>query len=107
MLSIARCREILDAKCGLTDAEIETLRDQLAAIADIAFSSMHDGAGKLTARAQFDLVLDNISQEARYEVEERAAVLEFEAGMGSAVAERAAVSAWLAARNGGGNGYIN
>jgi hypothetical protein len=35
MLSLERCREILGTECALSDAELELLRDQLAALADI------------------------------------------------------------------------
>jgi hypothetical protein len=39
MLSLDQCRQILGPECQLTDGELEQLRDELYALADIALTS--------------------------------------------------------------------
>lgn len=36
MISVKKCRELLSKECSLTDSELESLRDQLYALADIS-----------------------------------------------------------------------
>ena len=38
MLTLKKCRELLGAKCSLSDSEVEILRDQLYALADISMT---------------------------------------------------------------------
>jgi hypothetical protein len=40
MLSVQRCRKLLGVNCSLTDSEIETLRDQLYSLADVAVNAL-------------------------------------------------------------------
>lgn len=42
MLSVQRCRMILGKGYSLSDSEIETLRDQLYCLADVALTSLPD-----------------------------------------------------------------
>jgi hypothetical protein len=42
MLSVQRCRKLLGVHCSLTDSEIETLRDQLYCLAEVAMNSLPD-----------------------------------------------------------------
>jgi hypothetical protein len=105
MLSLAKCREILGADCRLTDTELEAVRDQLSAMADIAIKLIHEGADERQADAQ--LSISGVPEDGRCEVEERAAIFEFEAGMSKEVAESIAVFEWLASCGGSANECIN
>ncbi|MEI8063412.1 MAG: hypothetical protein WCH84_05050 [Verrucomicrobiota bacterium] len=52
-LPLNRCREILGNDCGMTDAELELLRDELYALADTAISEFvhqHRRTKVVTAR---------------------------------------------------------
>ena len=84
-LSIERCRGLLGAVGGrLSDSEIEQLRDQLRELASLVvemYSTTHRG---VTASLQM------MRAEERVEVEERAAILEFEGKLPRVEAERRA-----------------
>ena len=50
MLTIEQCRQVLGSDCHLSDSELEALRDQLYALADITITVFlgrreHDRAG--------------------------------------------------------------
>ena len=48
VLSLRTCRELLGPRCLLSDAELETLRDQLYALAEltlVALSPDNEGGG--------------------------------------------------------------
>lgn len=77
MLSTRRCRELLSAHDHLTDSEVETLRDQLSALAEVLL-------GALPRRSAV------VSADRLEELEERAAILEFDAGFSREAAERRA-----------------
>jgi len=40
MLSLDQCRRVLGPECQLTDAELERLRDEMYALADIAITTL-------------------------------------------------------------------
>ena len=42
MLSAQQCRKILGTGCSLTDSEMETLRDQLYCLAEVALTALPD-----------------------------------------------------------------
>jgi len=89
MLSIQRCRAILGADAPESDQDVEQLRDQLYAIASIWV----DGGTRIPASPSAG-ILASLSEDARAEIEERAALMEFDGGLARSLAERAALSAF-------------
>lgn len=49
-LSIAECRRLMGAECGLSDAELEALRDQTYALADISITEFVQKEGNRKTR---------------------------------------------------------
>jgi hypothetical protein len=97
VLSLSRCREILGSSCPETDSELEALRDQLMAIADIALAIGREGV-KSGAASTFHERLKLVSDEQREEIVERAAIMEIDGGLRRAEAEEAALEIWIRAR---------
>ena len=88
-MSVRRCRQLLGADVIASDLEIECLRDQLY---DVARVWIEEG---MTVFASPSTELrETLSEDDRLEVEERAAVLEFDGGLSRSGAERAAVTAF-------------
>jgi hypothetical protein len=86
VLSVRRCRELLGADAPTSDKAIEELRNQLYEIAAVWLQS---GAPDLVSPSRE--ILASLPDEIREEVEERAAVMEFDGGMVRTVAERTAL----------------
>lgn len=88
MLSLERCREILGD--DLTDADLEMLRDALYALADVVVSGFTEPVtpGMTPFRHALQLVPDS----ERFQLEERAAIHEYDGGLGRDQAERTALS---------------
>ena len=92
ILSLPVCRRLL-GKAGevLSDDGLTLLRDQLYEVARCAvdvFELSNSDAGEATA-------LDCLPADACEEVEERAAIIQFDAHLPRGMASRAAVSAYL------------
>jgi hypothetical protein len=85
MLSLERCRALLDSDCPLTDAQIERLRDQIRVHAEVIFDTMN-APGFITP---FSEALRRLPDSE--EAEECAAILEFDGGMSRNRAEKKAV----------------
>jgi hypothetical protein len=51
MLSLRRCRELLGPNCSLTDFQVESLRDEMSAFADILIDVAVSVYDKKKARA--------------------------------------------------------
>jgi hypothetical protein len=93
-LSLATCRRLLGASgTGLTDAEVIRLVDQMYDLARIVVVLHEQHRGLMG-----DADLHGLSIDERAEVEERAAVLEFDAGMNRSDATRAALIPYLPVR---------
>ncbi len=90
MLTVEQCRMILGPDAPESPDEIEKLRDQLYVLAKVW---IEQGAVQAVNRA--DHILCEMGNDERYEIEERAAVLEFDGGMDKADAEKAAIAAHL------------
>lgn len=100
MLSLQRCRDILGPKCGLDDQQIEKLRAQIYGIANVITDQMgkskprrpdtHQEIQEIDADG-FQAALKLLTDEDREEIEERAAIIEFEAGTDTDEAERKAI----------------
>jgi hypothetical protein len=83
-LSLERCRQILGSNCTLSDSELELLRDQLYGFANILVDSFSQKKLKhLVSTLKIPAELDERFQE-------RAAILEFEAGFNREEAEKLA-----------------
>jgi hypothetical protein len=85
VLSLARCRALLGPDCKLTEAQLEQRRQDLYALAEVALESfslrkrdLANGPPRAKVRV-FPIQ--------QYETDERAAILEFEAGMDRSKAE--------------------
>lgn len=59
MLSVQQCRSILGKNCSLADSEIETLRDQLYGLADIALRSLPEQVNTETVSMEAAAVSEN------------------------------------------------
>lgn len=90
MLSLQRCREILGRDCLLDDDQLARLRDQFYGLTDVI-------TGKLLAHRSgwsaggFKAALTLLPECEREDVEERAAIIEFDAGLERGQAERKAI----------------
>ena len=84
MLSVEKCRKILGSNCDLSDSELESLRGQLYGLADISIGLFRT---KKLSLPELEARLSTLSDEERDEWEERAAILEYEAGLDRAEAE--------------------
>jgi hypothetical protein len=91
MLSIEQCRALLPPSCSLSNEDLQRVRDQLYAVARVAVDLRARGAA-LGPKGEFDEAAALIPESALDEVEERAAIYEFDAGLRRSVAERRAVS---------------
>lgn len=104
MLDLRRCREILGSDCPLSDDQIELLRDQLVALADVALDTklqdLRNGATSV-----LDMAVSVVPEEQRREIGERASIMEFDGGLPRDQAERAALRIW--ARMQSDSGRIN
>lgn len=85
-LSIDACRRILGRTAdSLSNGEVERVRDQLYALAHIAVT-----ACEAAVACGSESLLERLPTTARESIEERAAVLEFDAGMTRTAATRRA-----------------
>jgi hypothetical protein len=107
MLSLARCREFLGSSNALTDQQVETLRQDLYALAEVALEDFrHPEKRPSTGRTPLEKprspdphqlleeTLAQVSTSERHELEERAAILEFDAGLERREANRKALLEW-------------
>ncbi len=98
MLSLQECRSLLGADCKLNDAELEQLRHELYAVADVAVGAFcaqkRSGSANGSKSQIVSGCLGGIPEEERPAVEERAAILEFEAHLKKPEAERQAFGEW-------------
>ena len=104
MIDLRRCREILGPGCQLTDEQLESLRDHLTVLANIALDV---GVRELrdSAKSAFDMATDLMPDEQREQICERASIVEFDGGLTRTQAEEVALKMWAPElRN---NGRIN
>ena len=100
MLSLQRCREIVGWDCLLDDDLLVRLRDQLYGLADVITGNLlahRSGDGeacqenKEWSAGEFKAALTLLPECEREDVEERAAIIEFEGGTDRDQAERRAI----------------
>ncbi len=95
MLTVAHCRTLLPgAGEGLTDSEVERLRDGFAVVAELALVGVRRGAETTPAEEAFNMV----PKEQREDILERASIMEFDGGLPRDRAERAAFGIVLGGR---------
>lgn len=92
MLSLEECRRVLGPRCSLSDAGLESLRDQIRDLAVVVINSFVEGPQTGDHAHDDALRPAAVSENDRDAVAERAAMLEFDGGMTREEAERAAVS---------------
>ena len=88
-----KCRSILGTDCNLTDAQLEQLRQELYAFADVAVGAFC-AFRKPGVYPENGSCLDVIPVHERDAVAERAAILEFDANLKKPEAERQAFGEW-------------
>ena len=100
MLSLHHCKKLLGPDCELDEDEIAQLRDQLYGLAGIItdeiLSHQLNVASRIKKNLQsnlqgFQAALTLLTDEEKEDVEERAAIIEFEAGADRDEAERKAI----------------
>jgi len=91
MLSLPQCRHLLPPDSSLTDEELTTLRDQLSTL---AHAMIENAATCRQATEAFDMIDSDTAESTA----ERAAILEFDAGLNRDVAERAAFTELISRR---------
>ena len=96
MLSIEKCRAHLPrAGEGLTDMEVERIRDGFVAIAGVVLERLKQPGAVVHMSGE---VFGMVASDLREEAEERAAIMEFEGGLPRDRAERAALTEVLQLR---------
>jgi hypothetical protein len=118
MLSLVKCREILGCDSPESDAELELRRDRLYAVARVAVDAYprlqhrkspqnapdarqktFDEVEKSGSKpAGFSEAFASLPDEDRYDMEERAAIMEFDGGLDRDAAEQAAFSLYRRGR---------
>jgi hypothetical protein len=105
VLSNARCRALLGLDCNLTDAQLDRLRHDLYALAQIMIEGLRNRQ-ECSNMAPSAVVLPSIwahsnvptstplTPEDRDSLEERSAILEFEAGLDREQAEKETLLEW-------------
>jgi hypothetical protein len=123
MLTLERCRQILGDDAPQSNSDLERMRDQLYGLARVVVEACPrqrrgnglrnapagarrtiDSAAVDKARAKpaaFPDALAMLPEDERYEVEERAAIMEFDGGLDRDAAERAAFSQYWRAKHRG------
>jgi len=103
MLSIRQCRELLgDEASGLSDEELEVTREQIYSLAALTIDAaanyqkrthlrLVSGASASLPDPTFMDALKLVSDDQRVAIEERAAILEYDANLTRDEAERAAI----------------
>jgi hypothetical protein len=89
MLSLERCRALLGTGCELSNADLERLRDHLRILVEVVLND----ATRHRSSSQFRIATSFLPD--RDEVEERAAIIHFDAHVSRDTAERMAVASYL------------
>ena len=103
MLTVENCRRLLGPSCRFSDSELEQLRNQLMLLAEISLSLLESG----NVVPGLDIVSKSLPSRYGEELEERAAILEFEAGSSREDAESLAFTELRAVSKGAKDEPIN
>jgi hypothetical protein len=89
-LSLATCRRLLGRSVGLSDADLERLREQMYELAG-AIVCLYQPPERLAEESALQMV----ANDDRASIEERAAILEFDAHMNRDAAIRVSIASHL------------
>lgn len=96
MLSLLKCREILGNDCPQSDDELKLLLDQMYVMAGVICDAFVKNVEIPVTESQnapcFQAAISLLPEEERENLEERAAINEFEGGLDRDLAERTAFS---------------
>jgi len=102
VLNLQKCRSLLGTDCNLTDSELEQLRRELYALSDVALEAFsaqqRAGTQAVSSPSNGDSCITAIPEAERGDLIERAAILEFDAGLSRPEAERQAFGEWAQKR---------
>jgi hypothetical protein len=120
MLTLERCRQILGDDCPQSNGDLERLRDQLYGLAGVTVEACLrqrrgngsqnapdgalqaiEGAAGHTLPAGFPDAVGMLSEDERYEFEERAAIHEFDGRLDHSTADLAALSEYWRSKHRG------
>src|SRR5687767_21952 len=90
MLSLGRCREVLSEECDLPDEAIRQIRDQMYDLANVVLD-----AYAVIQNDSYECCASLLTPDEREAVDERAAILEYEAGLNREHAERLSLHMYL------------
>ena len=91
MLSLEKCREILGESFQITEGELRELRMQLYDIAGVVVEAAEHNLD-VNSTSDFGSILDSLPDYVKEDAEERAAILEYDAGFSTDHAERLALT---------------
>lgn len=103
MLSLSRCRDLLGPSSPLSDPEVDALRQQLYSLAELVVSAVNgrscspsasdvsSNIGDFEGASSFWAFHQRLSDDQQYGLGERAAILEFDAGLSREESERVAL----------------
>lgn len=105
MLSPQRCRQLLGTSVQLSDDQVIHLRDHLYVLAQLSVRSFVDRSkaheaettlkgDRAAVETSFAEALKVLGSSNSYEIEERAAIYQFEGGLSRSEAERQAARDW-------------
>lgn len=92
MLSVDRCRTLLGAHGYVPDSEISQILDLLYGLADVLLELTND---RDDSDGRTRLILDCLDVDDRIDVEERAAILEYDGGLPRQTAEVIALEKFM------------
>jgi hypothetical protein len=101
MLTLERCRRLLDGRENVSDSELEAIREGLYLFARAAVRTYREDTRKRAeadpacAVHPFRASVARVRQSEPVEIEERAAILEYDAGSDRGSAERRALEIWI------------
>lgn len=105
MLSLDRCRRVLGESCALDNQELSELRTQFYDLAQMVIVTFERGPFQAHAgTTNFDSVITDVPASERDGIEERAAILQADAGCTRDEAERRAFHEYLERRRGPSRG---
>jgi hypothetical protein len=98
MLSLDRCRTLLGCGRSQSDEEVARIRDAVYAIARVIVVRISESQGRSRSDDEFERGLDLLTDSEKHDARERAAIVEYEAGLPREAAERHALTETLRRR---------
>ena len=102
MLSLQHCRKLVSPECDVSDEELAAVREELYCVASLAIDMWQKGVKSSPkpvrtnkTRNGFGKALRLLADDTRAEIEERAAIAEYDGNLARDEAERAAIAMTL------------